>query len=428
MMELKDKRILVLGKGRTGTAALRFLEGRCKMVSVKDEKEDGPFSALDPRAYDLVVQSPGISRQHPFLLECDKAGIPVTNEIELAYLHTDAPIFGVTGTNGKTTISTLLHSILQSCGRNSGLAGNVGQPLLDILEEGWDSFVLELSSYQLEGVSHFRPRVAIISNLTPDHLERHKTMENYLRIKARIYENMGPEDSLILNDDDPWLRGLDAKGPRIYYFSRTHKVSGIFLREGRIILNLGKEEELLPADALEIPGGHNVENAMAAILAAILAGADPGCAAMAARKFPGVPHRLEFVRELEGVPYYNDSKATNPEASITALSAFPGKRILVILGGSQKKVSYKQLAAAIRDKGALAILQGSTAGEIREQLQQAGIKDFQETKTMTQAVDLCRGIARPGDVVLLSPACASFDQFADFEARGEAFKEYVRSI
>ncbi len=427
-MELKDKHILILGKGRTGMAAAGFLESRCAQVSVKDEKEDGPFSSLDPRSYDLVVQSPGISRQHPFLIACDEAGIPVTNEIELAYIHSKAPIFGVTGTNGKTTIATMFHSILQSCGGNPGLAGNVGQPLLDVLDEGKDSFVLELSSYQLEGIRSFRPRIAIISNLTPDHLERHKTMENYLRIKARIYENMGPVDSLILNADDPWLARLEPKGPRIFYFSRSRKVPGIFLRDGRIILNLEGENELLLADDLEIPGGHNVENAMASILGAVLAGTDPRCAAMAARKFPGVPHRLEYIRDLRGVPYYNDSKATNPEASITALASFPGKRILVILGGSPKEVSYDKLAEAIRDHGALAILQGGTAEEIGKALRKAGVEGFHQTETMVQAVDLCREIARPGDVVLLSPACASFDQFADFEARGEAFKEYVRSI
>lgn len=427
-MELKDKKILVLGKGRTGTSTAAFLERMEAKPILADEREDGPFTDLNPRDYDLVVQSPGISRQHPFLERCDEEGIPVTNEIELASLSAESPIIGVTGTNGKTTIVNLLQHILTGCGRNSALVGNVGTPFADLAGRGYDTYVLELSSYQLEAVDTFRPKIAIVSNLTPDHLERHKTMERYLAIKTRIYRNMGPEGTVILNADDEWLRSLAPKGPRVLWFSRKRKVEGIYESRGRILLNLGKERDLMASSELTILGGHNVENAMAVILAALVLGERETCILEGARNFPGVEHRLEFIREIGGVGYYNDSKSTNPDASITAIRAFSGRRTLLILGGSAKEVHYRELAETICNHDVLPVLQGATGDEILGILEEAGCREYLQGKDLKEALDLARQEARSGDVILLSPACASFDQFKNFEHRGETFKRYVWEI
>ena len=429
-MELKNKKILVLGKGKTGSSTAAFLEQRQAIVRIADERDDGPFIKINPGDYDLIVQSPGISRQHPFLVRCDEEGVAVTNEIELAYLHTDKPIIGVTGTNGKTTIVNLLQHIMESCGRRSALVGNVGKPFIDQVLEPVDCFVLELSSYQLETVERFRPKVAIISNLTPDHLERHKTMEHYLAIKAGIYRNMDATDTVILNYDDEWLRSLAPAKANVLYFSRRQKVPGIYEEDGRIILSVGGETEkvLMEASELKILGGHNVENAMAALLASLLLGLEEACVLEGARSFAGVEHRLEFIREKDGVAYYNDSKSTNPEAAIIAVKAFGDRRVQLILGGSEKQVSYLELAECIAGHNVLPVLQGETAAEIREALEQAGCRKHLMAKDLKEALDLAVEAAEPGSVVLLSPACASFDQFENFEHRGVVFKEYVREI
>lgn len=427
-MDLKHKKILVLGKGKTGKSTGAFLKEKGAHVIIRDENEHGPFLTLNPRDYDLVYQSPGISRQHPFLLKCDAEGIPISNEIELAYGFTDSPMIGVTGTNGKTTISTLIHYILINCGVKAALAGNVGQPLIDLVAGDHEVFVVELSSYQLEGIDQFAPHIAILSNLTPDHLERHKTMEKYLEIKTRIYKRMKQNDYLLLNFDDPWLKKLEPKGPTVYFFSSTEKVRGIFRRENRIILNLTEEIDLCSVHDLKILGGHNVENAMAALLACFLYGIAIECILDHTKSFPGVLHRLEYVRTLADVSYFNDSKATNPEAAIIALQSFPGVKINAIFGGSPKKVEYLSLASMIKEKEALAILQGQTAIEIKEALQQVEYSNFIEVENLKEAVDVAHKLARPGEVVVLTPACASFDQFVNFEQRGERFKEYVNAI
>lgn len=424
-MNISNKKILILGKGKTGTSTAEFLTKQKSKVVIFDEAEDGPFMNINPKDYDIIIHSPGISRQHPFLTKCDELGIEVTNEIELAYNFVSKPIIGVTGTNGKTTIVNLIDYIFKKCNRKSSLVGNVGNPFINAVYDDIDVFVLELSSYQLETIATFRPHIAIISNLTPDHLERHKTMENYLRIKTNIYMNMGKKDFLILNYDDENLKKLDTKYVKTYFFSLVEKVQGIYLENGKIILNIDAPVELMKVDDLKIIGKHNIENTMASILATYLYGCSIECIIEGAKKFKGVEHRLEFVNEINGVSYYNDSKATNPEASIIAIKSFADKNLFIIIGGSEKEVSYDELCRTIVDHNVYAILQGGTSNEIGKILDELNYSRFTKLENLKEAVNYAKSNVTSGDIVLLSPACASFDQFDNFEHRGEVFKEYV---
>ncbi|MDD2370690.1 MAG: UDP-N-acetylmuramoyl-L-alanine--D-glutamate ligase [Firmicutes bacterium] len=425
-MNYKGLNILVLGKGKTGTSTYNFLIKQAALAKLVDEVDDGPFLDINPKEYDLIVQSPGVSRQHPFLKKCDQLGVKVTNEIELAYEFVEKPIIGVTGTNGKTTIVNIIDHIFKVCNIKSALVGNVGKPFIESALEKQDVFVLELSSYQLETISNFKPKIAIISNLTPDHLERHKTMENYLKIKSRIYKNMDENNFLILNYDDMKLRNLNNNNIPTYFYSLKNKVKGIYLEDNKIILNIDGPKELFEIKELKIIGKHNIENTMAGTLAAILYGCSLECTVKGAKEFTGVEHRLEFVSEINGVKYYNDSKATNPEAAMIGIKAFEGENIFVILGGSEKEVSYKALGKTIVDNNAFAILQGNTSDEIGKELDSFKYKRYIKFSNLKEAVDYAYLVAENRDIVLLSPACASFDQFENFEKRGEIFKKYVK--
>lgn len=424
-MNLSGKKILILGKGKTGTSTAEFLLKQKSMVVLVDEVDDGPFINIDPKDFDIIIHSPGISRQHPFLLMCDNLGIKITNEIELAYNYVTKPIIGVTGTNGKTTIVNLIDYILKKCNIKSSLVGNVGNPFITSVNDKIDVFVLELSSYQLETIDNFRPHLAIISNLTPDHLERHKTMENYLRIKANIYRNMDKKDFLILNYDDENLKNLKTRDINAYFYSLKEKTKGIYLDDDKIVLNIDEPVEIMKASDLKIIGQHNIENAMAGILAAFLYGCSIECIVAGAKNFKGVEHRLEFVNEINGISYFNDSKATNPEASIIGIKAFARKNLYAILGGSEKEVSYLELCKTIVDYNVYAILQGNTRDEIAKILDELKYTRYKKLENLIEAVNFAKFSAKEGDVVLLSPACASFDQFDNFEHRGVVFKEYV---
>lgn len=424
-MNINNKKILILGKGKTGTNTAEFLMRQKSKVVIVDEAEDGPFINIDPEGFDLIIHSPGISRQHPFLRKCDDLGIKVTNEIELAYNFVSKPIIGVTGTNGKTTIVNLIDYILKKCNKKSSLVGNVGNPFINAVYDDIDVFVLELSSYQLETIATFRPHIAIISNLTPDHLERHKTMENYLRIKTNIYRNMDNNDFLILNYDDENLKKLETNQVKTYYFSLVEKVKGIYLDNEKIILNVNDPIELMKVNDLKIIGKHNIENTMASILASYLYGCSIECIIEGAKNFKGVEHRLEFVNEINGVSYYNDSKATNPEASIIGIKSFADKNLFVIIGGSEKEVSYEELCITIVNYNVYAILQGHTRFEIGKILDKLNYSRYIKLENLKEAVIFAKSNVKNGDVVLLSPACASFDQFDNFEHRGVVFKEYV---
>ena len=352
---------------------------------------------------DLLVKSPGVPPAAPLATAARERGLTIWSEVELGYRLLTNPIVGITGTNGKTTTSELLGAIFRAAGKDVSVAGNVGRPLsgLDgaLGEEAW--IVCELSSFQLEDIDAFRPRIAVLLNLAPDHLDRHESFDDYRAAKLRIFENQIAEDVAIVP------RGFDP-------------VPG---RGRRIEFSLDDE---LPAEPA-IPGEHNRENAAAATAAARAAGLSDDAIATGLSSFAGVPHRLELIREVNGVRFVNDSKATNPEAAERALSAYP-PGIRLILGGSRKGIPFERLAKRAAGAGvAQAYLIGESADEIAEALAGAGVR-FTYSRDLPAAVQDAFRDAEPGEVVLLSPACASYDQFRDFEERGEQFRKLVEAL
>jgi len=341
----------------------------------------------------------------------------------------EGELIGITGSNGKTTTTTLVHHILKTAGKKSILAGNVGTPLIACVEEmnAATISVAELSSFQLELTDKFRPDIAVFLNLTPDHLDRHKTLEAYAAAKARIFAKQTELDAAVLNADDPPTVALAPKKPQLFWFSRQNRVDkGACVRgEDVVIVHGGKEEFVMKFAEIPLPGAHNLENVLAAATAARLANVDSATIGKAIKSFTAVEHRLEFVAEIGGVRYYNDSKATNVDATLKALNAFPG-RILVILGGKDKGSDYIVLQQALREKAILALLIGAASDKIEKQI--AGSVAIERPGTLERAVEIASQAAKAGDVVLLAPACASFDQFQNYEHRGRVFKELVRGL
>jgi UDP-N-acetylmuramoylalanine--D-glutamate ligase len=411
-------RVLVLGLARSGEAAALALARRGLAVVGVDRRKDlegGRLRAAgvevvlgadDPElldGMDLLVKSPGIPADAPLVTAARERGVTVWSEVELGSRLLANPILGITGTNGKTTTSELLGAVFRAADAPVAVAGNVGRPLtgLDgaIAEDTW--IVCELSSFQLEDIEDFRPRVAVLLNLTPDHLDRHPTLEDYRAAKLRIFENQQPDDVAIVPRGFGEIPGAAR----------------------RVEFEL---DDPLPTEPL-VPGDHNRENAAAATAAARAAGVPDEAIADALRTFEGVPHRLELVREVRGIRFVNDSKATNPEAAERALSAYP-PGIRLILGGSRKNSTYAGLALEAARRGvSKAYLIGEAADEIAEALADAGVR-FSDSGTLEQAVTDAFGDAEPGEVVLLSPACASYDQFRDFEERGKRFRELVEAL
>jgi UDP-N-acetylmuramoylalanine--D-glutamate ligase len=415
---LLPERALVLGLARSGEAAALALTRRGVAVRAADRNEavdagrlreagvEVVLGADDPElldGVDLLVKSPGVPAEAPLVTAARERGLTVWSEVELGFRLLANPILGVTGTNGKTTTSELLGAVFRAADRPAAVAGNVGRPLtgLDgsLPEDAW--VVCELSSFQLEDIEAFRPRVAVLLNLTPDHLDRHASLDDYRAAKLRIFENQLPEDVAVVP------RGfgpVPGRARRIEFAARDE----------------------LPSEPA-IPGEHNRENAAAATAAARAAGISDDAIAEALRSFEGVPHRLELVREVGGVRFVNDSKATNPEAAERALSAYP-PGVRLILGGSRKRSSYSRLAQRARESGvSRAYLVGEAADEIAEALALAGVR-FTHAATLEQAVAEAYRDSEPGEVVLLSPACASYDQYRDFEERGERFRELVEAL
>ena len=443
--ELRGKHVLVIGLARTGIATARFCAEHGATVTASDAhaeselgadvlslREEGVKLELGGSAessllkQDLVIPSPGVPADAPLLQSARAKGITIWSEIELADRFLDGRLIAITGSNGKTTTTSLLHHILRVAGFSTMVAGNIGTPLISrvALSSADTITVAELSSFQLELVETFHPDIAVLLNLTPDHLDRHKTMEAYTAAKARIFEKQTESDFAVLNADDPATVALAPKRPQVYWFSRKQRVlQGAYLRGEEIVFRASKQEEvLLRRQEISLPGAHNLGNVLAAVAAARLEGAAVAAIADAVRTFPGVEHRLEFVAEIGGVRYYNDSKATNVDATVKALEAFPG-RIVVILGGKDKGSDYSVLQDALRERSVLALLIGSAAEKIEQQI--AGSVAVERAATMERAVEIAGQAARSGDVVLLAPACASFDQFENFEHRGRVFKELV---
>ncbi|MCG8403236.1 MAG: UDP-N-acetylmuramoyl-L-alanine--D-glutamate ligase, partial [Firmicutes bacterium] len=361
-----------------------------------------------------------------------RQGIPVTGEVALAFRHARAPFVAITGTNGKTTTTSLTGEIFKAAGYRTLVGGNIGQTLVDEVEDFGprDMIVAEVSSFQLETVDCFKPRVAVILNIVPDHLDRHGTMENYTAAKARVFTGQGSGDHAVLNYDNPRTRALAALAPgKVIFFSRRHNLKeGVLVRRGRIIVRRGgAETDVLDAGQLAIPGAHNLENALAAVAVAHILGVATAVLADALRSFPGVEHRLETVAEINGVRYVNDSKGTNPEASIKALEAFE-RPIVLLAGGRNKGGDFSALARLLRRRVRVLVLLGECAGEIEQAARDTGFTNIRRAPGFREAVLEARGAARPGEVVLLSPACASWDMFNNYEERGNLFKHIVREL
>jgi UDP-N-acetylmuramoylalanine--D-glutamate ligase len=439
MEGIANQKILVLGLGATGRSAANFCVARGASVLAADERGEDQFTGLesldsrvdrvfgvpfpDPRDFDLVVPSPGVAPKR----YRDRAQ-RVWGDIELAYRSISAPIIAVTGTNGKSTTVRLLEELLCAAGARARAAGNLGTPALELVGEPLDFAVLEISSFQLETVETFRPAIAAILNITPDHLDRHGSFDAYASTKGRLLANQRDTDTAVLNLDDPTVAALakNASG-RVFPFRTQGPASpGAFLDAGAVVLcKEGAAPIRLSLDAMQLTGRHNRENVVAALAAVYAAGVDPVRAADALASFANLPHRSEFVGQVRGVRYIDDSKATNPGAAIRSLAEF-SENLIWIAGGRDKNLAFGELADAAVKRVRAAVLIGESAKKLEAAL--AGRVAVCAAASLEEAVQRASQLAQPGGVVLLSPACASQDQFRDFQERGERFRAAVTEL
>jgi UDP-N-acetylmuramoylalanine--D-glutamate ligase len=448
-MDLNNKRVLVVGLGKSGVASALFLKSRGARVTVSDSKpeselrneilillehgitvETGGHGDRTFRGQDLIVLSPGVPVDAPQLAQARNLGEPVIGEIELAAQFLAGPIAAITGANGKTTTTALAGEIIAAGKFSTLVGGNIGTPAISLVDQAGPATwtVLEVSSFQLETIAEFRPRIAVILNITPDHLDRHKTFVNYVGAKARVFENQCADDFSILNADEPTTAGLaDRTRAQLFWFSRNKEIEkGAFARGTHIYFRDGHgEREIMPLADVPLKGAHNLENVLAGVSIGMLVGCQPEQIREAVRNFKAVEHRLEFVAKVAGVDYYNDSKATNVDATIKALESFPAN-ILLILGGKDKGSDYTVLTDLLRQRVKRVYTIGAAAAKIESQIQ--GAAEVEHAETLENAVRRASESAVPGDVILLAPACASFDQFQNYEHRGRAFKETVHAL
>jgi UDP-N-acetylmuramoylalanine--D-glutamate ligase len=447
-MDLAGTRALVVGAAKSGIAAAQFLRARGALVTISDrrsledldeaaalgvELEAGGHQSETFLKQDLIVTSPGVPWALPVLVEAREKGVPVIGETELASRFLQGRLIGITGSNGKTTTTALTGKIFETAGFHTQVGGNIGTPLISLVESSTPETinVVELSSFQLEGIQDLHPAVAMVLNVTPDHLDRHGDFAAYAAAKARIFKNQTPEDIAILNAEDATCREYAHLAPScVMMFSRLHEVAaGAFVYDGDIVYSPGEYSyTVMEVEEILLKGAHNVENVLAAVCAALALGADPPRVRQSVCDFKAVEHRLEFVAKLGDVEFYNDSKATNVDATIKSLEAFgdgPGK-LLVIMGGLDKDSDYTPLKPLLKQRARAVLLIGSATEKIAAHLGdavplvRAGTLDI----AVRDAVRRCR----PGDTVLLAPACASFDQFKNYEHRGRVFKQIVRSL
>ncbi len=447
-MDLHGKRVLVVGLGKSGVASALFLKAHGARVTVSDTKtgdelrseipvlldhgitvETGGHGERTFRGQDLIVVSPGIPLDAPALVQARALGGSVIGEMELAARFLRGPIVAITGSNGKTTTTTLTGEIMTAGGFSALVGGNIGTPAIALAERATAEsvIVLEVSSFQLETIHSFRPKVAVILNVTPDHLDRHRTFEAYVDAKARILENQQSADLAVLNAADPTCVAMAARTKaQVFWFSRQKEVQqGAWVLDGNILFRDGAQQrEIMLVSEIPLKGAHNLEN----VLAAVCAGALMGCAAekirQAVREFKAVEHRLEYVATIRGVDYYNDSKATNVDATIKALESFPAN-IHLIVGGKDKGSDYTLLNHLLRQRVKRVYTIGAAAAKIESQIK--GV-EVVHADTLENALRKANAVAEPGDVVLLAPACASFDQFKNYEQRGQVFKQIVRAL
>ncbi|HZT70582.1 MAG TPA: UDP-N-acetylmuramoyl-L-alanine--D-glutamate ligase [Terriglobia bacterium] len=448
-MEVRGKNVLVVGLGRSGMAAAHWLSEHGAFVTVTDMRSPSVFSKEIPELLrckiglelglhqestffrqDLIVISPGVPADLPVLNAARQKGVPVVPEIEVAGWFLKGRLTGITGTNGKTTTTTLLGKILESSGFDTFVGGNIGVPLLSAvdLDPPADMIVAELSSFQLETTASFRPHVAVLLNLSPNHLDRHPSFEAYTAAKARIFYNQTEDDYAILNADDHNVMKLvpSIRSRRVFFSRRKELASGVFVSGDAILYRVHNlEVPLMRTSDVRLLGEFNLENVLAAAAAACVLGADFAAIRRAVREFGGVEHRLEFVREIRGVDFYNDSKATSVDATAKALTAFESG-VHLILGGKDKGAPYAPLRALIKDRVREVLVIGAARERILSEL--SGAAEIVDAGDLETAVRKAAERARPGDVVLLAPACSSFDQFQNFEHRGRVFKELVQRL
>ena len=448
-MDLKDKRVLVVGLGKSGVASALFLKERGARVTVSDTKspdqlrdeipvlldhgitvETGGHGERTFRGQDLIVVSPGVPVDAAPLVQARAAGEPVIGEIELAAQNLPGEIVAITGSNGKTTTTTLAGEILAAGGFPVSVGGNIGTPAISLVERATRQtiVVLEVSSFQLETIQTFRPKVAVVLNVTPDHLDRHRTFQTYVDAKTRIFENQQASDFAVLNEDDPTCRTLrDRTRAQVFWFSRKKEVQqGACVRDGKIFFLDGKSQrEVMLVSEVPLKGAHNVENVLAGVCAGALMGCEPAKIRQAIQNFKAVEHRLEYVATIKGVEYFNDSKATNVDATIKALESFP-KNIHLILGGKDKGSDYTVLNDLLRERVKRVYTIGAAAEKVESHIK--GAAEIVHAETLENAIRRASAVAEPGDVVLLAPACASFDQFQSYNHRGRVFKEVVRAL
>jgi UDP-N-acetylmuramoylalanine--D-glutamate ligase len=447
-MELNGKRALVVGLGKSGVASALFLKAHGAKVTVSDTKsgdelrneipvlldhgitvETGGHGDRTFRGQDLIVVSPGVPVDAPPLVQARALGEAVIGEIELAAQFLPGPIVAITGSNGKTTTTTLTGEIMRAAGFSALVGGNIGTPAISLAERAKPetAIVLEISSFQLETIQTFRPKVAVVLNVTPDHLDRHRTFEVYVDAKARIFENQQGTDFAVLNADDLTCVAMGARTrAQVFWFSRQKEVEhGACVREGNIVFrdNSG-QREIMQVSEIPLKGAHNLENVLAAVCAGALMGCAPEKIRQAVCDFKAVEHRLEFVATIRGVDYYNDSKATNVDATIKALESFPAN-IHLILGGKDKGSNYTVLNDLLRQRVKRVYTIGAAAAKIESQIKGPEVV---HAETLENAIRKANAVAQQGDVVLLAPACASFDQFKSYEHRGKMFKEIVRAL
>ena len=447
-MDLDGKKVLVVGLARTGIATAKFLQGKGSIVMTTETKpreemreairalekgdlpmEWGGHQTATFLKQDLIVVSPGVDLGIEPIQKAFDKGIPVISEIELAHHFIHVPIIAVTGTNGKTTTTLLVGEMLKEAGKKVGVGGNVGEPLILFADgaDRWEVLVAEISSFQLEGIEDFRPRLSILLNITEDHLDRYAQYTDYVEAKSRIFKNQNSEDVAILNRDDPIVMklGENVKAKKVLFGLKGVPDEGAFSNTQTIVLKLGEQVEEYSLAKSPLKGVHNVENMMAALTAARIFGCSKEAVEAVLGRFEGLEHRLEFVRNLNGVRFYNNSKGTNVGSVVKSLESFP-EPVILIAGGKDKNGDLSPLKGLVQSRVKRLILIGEAKERMATEL--GGLADTVTAKTLEDAVGLAYQTAMRGEVVLLSPACSSFDMFKDYKERGKAFKEAVKNL
>ena len=443
--DYRNKKIVIIGAGSTGCSLTRFFCAQGAQVTLSDNRSADLLGNFDELAQpgvtldlgghthalflvaDLIVVSPGVPLDIPVLNVCREHGVPVLGEIEIAWRELVGTVIAITGTNGKSTVTTLVGKMIKAWGQKAFVGGNLGTPLVDAVGHDYNWYVVELSSFQLETIEAFRPRYAMLLNVTEDHLDRYADMAGYLEAKARIFKNLQEDDVVILNADDPLVMqaAAETRANRVYFSSQSALDSGMSLVANKIIWRWQESEVLFPVDELQIRGQHNQENVMAALIPLLLEGCPAEVAWSAAKRFTGLPHRMEFLGELRGSGWYNDSKGTNIGSVVKSLSGV-AKPVVLIAGGKDKQGDLSALVEPIRAKVAHLVLIGAAAERMAEAF--AGLTEIHRAGNMHEAVELAARLSSAGTTVMLSPGCSSFDMYKNFEERGPVFSREFRGL